>query len=921
MVIDTGCLPFERCQIRSPAPHLHTMTTLKPNLLTLLATLIPIVSPLLARGETAVEAWARRYSNVTQSDDQASKVVTDNAANVIVAGYTDYGVTGRDILIIKFSSAGVGLWTNRYDGPGHSTDQPYSVAVAGNDDVVVAGESYGIGSVDYVTIKYSSAGVPLWTNRYNGPGNGDDYPSAVAVDAGGNAIVTGYSAGIGTSEDYATIKYSSAGVPVWTNRYNGPGNNDDLAYAGSVDANGNVFVTGFSTGIGTSGDYTTIAYSSAGVPSWTNRYNGPGNGDDYANAIALDGTNVYVTGYSIGAGLNGDYTTIAYSTSGVPLWTNRYDGPASGYDEAFAVTVAGGTNVIVTGVSTGVGTSGDYATIAYSNAGAPLWTNRYNGLNNGSDYAYAVVVGGGNVYVSGYSRGTGFHDDYATVAYSSAGVALWTNRYDGPGNGDDQARAAAADASGNVYVTGGSFFGVSRDWATIGYSSAGTVMWLARYDGLANDQDQPQAVAVGSDGSVYVTGTSVGSGVYNYDYATIAYSSAGVALWTNRYNGPANGTDAAAAVAVDGTNVYVTGSSFTSLGSDSATIAYSRTGETLWIRIYGFDGAPNGNHDAIAVAIAGGTNVIVTGSSSGIDTAADYATIAYSSAGVPLWTNRYDGPANAYDQASALATDSSGKVYVTGHSPGSVSGDDYATIAYSSAGVPLWTNRYNGPGNGDDQANAVAVGTGGNVYVTGYSFGNGSADDYATIAYSSAGVPLWTNRYNGPANNYDAAQAVVVDGSGRVYVTGSSDGSSGGADFTTIAYSSAGLPLWTNRYNGPFNGPDQPLTSRSLAVAGDGSVVVVGSSAGGYVGLNDYATVKYVPESQLVPQLAITLTNGNTAKVSWPFPSTGFNLQQNSNLNTTNWISPSETVSSNSSNKFILVSPLTGNRFYRLIYQ
>jgi len=410
------------------------------------------------------------------------------------------------------------------------------------------------------------------------------------------------------------------------------------------------------------------------------------------------------------------------------------------------------------------------------------------------------------------------------------------------------------------------------------------------------------------------------------------------------------------------------------LGSDSATIAYSRTGETLWIRIYGFDGAPNGNHDAIAVAIAGGTNVIVTGSSSGIDTAADYATIAYSSAGVPLWTNRYDGPANAYDQASALATDSSGKVYVTGHSPGSVSGDDYATIAYSSAGVPLWTNRYNGPGNGDDyatgiavdssgkvyvtghspgsvsgddyatiayssagvplwtnryngpgngddQANAVAVGTGGNVYVTGYSFGNGSADDYATIAYSSAGVPLWTNRYNGPANNYDAAQAVVVDGSGRVYVTGSSDGSSGGADFTTIAYSSAGLPLWTNRYNGPFNGPDQPLTSRSLAVAGDGSVVVVGSSAGGYVGLNDYATVKYVPESQLVPQLAITLTNGNTAKVSWPFPSTGFNLQQNSNLNTTNWISPSETVSSNSSNKFILVSPLTGNRFYRLIYQ
>ena len=45
----------------------------------------------------------------------------------------------------------------------------------------------------------------------------------MAVDGSNNVIVTGYSFGSASYDDYATIKYSSAGVPLWTNRYNGPG--------------------------------------------------------------------------------------------------------------------------------------------------------------------------------------------------------------------------------------------------------------------------------------------------------------------------------------------------------------------------------------------------------------------------------------------------------------------------------------------------------------------------------------------------------------------------------------------------------------------------------------------------------------------------------------------------------------------------
>ena len=276
-------------------------------------------------------------------------------------------------------------------------------------------------SEDYATIKYSSAGLPLWTNLYNGPGNDADAAFAVAVDSSNNVIVTGTSIGSGSSEDYATIKYSSAGVPLWTNRYNGPRNNRDVPYAMAVDGSNSVIVTGYSLSSEISADYATIKYSSAGVPLWTNRYNGPGSSGGVANAIAVDSSNsVIVTGYSLSAESLGpaDYATIKYSSAGLPLWTNLYNGPGNDADAAFAVAVDSNNNVIVTGTSIGSGSGNDYATIKYSSAGVPLWTNRYDGPGNSNDVATAMVVDhSGNVIVAGYSTGIGSGYDFATIKY------------------------------------------------------------------------------------------------------------------------------------------------------------------------------------------------------------------------------------------------------------------------------------------------------------------------------------------------------------------------------------------------------------------------------------------------------------------------------------------------------------------------
>lgn len=66
------------------------------------------------------------------------------------------------------------------------------------------------------------------------------------------------------------------------------------------------------------------------------------------------------------------------------------------------------------------------------------------------------------------------------------------------------------------------------------------------------------------------------------------------------------------------------------------------------------------------------------------------------------------------------------------------------------------------------------------------------------------------------------------------------------------------------------------------------------------------------------PALTITLTTTNTALVSWPSPSTGWNLQQNTNLNSTNWETPPGSITDNGTNKFIVVHPSSDHRYYRL---
>jgi uncharacterized delta-60 repeat protein len=424
-------------------------------------------------------------------------------------------------------------WAALYNGPGNDSELASDLVVDNSGNVYVTGSSYGDGTYnDYATVKYDSNGTQLWVKRYNGPDNGDDGASDIAIDLSGNVYVTGYSYGDGTGTDYATIKYNANGDQLWVKRYNGISNSDDSASALAVDGTGNVYVTGSSVGGAAGTDYATVKYGADGNQLWAARYNGPGNSDEEAYDLAIDGAgNVYVTGISINEDTSADYVTVKYDTNGNRLWVATYNGTENSDDTVSALKVDSSGNVYVTGTSYGGTTNYDYATVKYGTGGNQIWAVRYNGPGNDDDGAQDLAVdNGGNVYVTGYSYDSNTNYDYATVKYDHNGNQLWTARYNGPGNSGDYAYALVVDNSGNVYVTGISFDdNTANDYATVKYDSDGKQLWVARYNGTGNGDDYVSSIFVDNNGNVYTTGQSITSST-NFDYATIKYTQQGYCI-------------------------------------------------------------------------------------------------------------------------------------------------------------------------------------------------------------------------------------------------------------------------------------------------------------------------------------------------------------------------------------------------------
>ncbi|MBN2536740.1 SBBP repeat-containing protein, partial [candidate division WOR-3 bacterium] len=369
-------------------------------------------------GETL---WVRRFDGAESGVDEARAVAAAPGRAVVTGGSADTSLFS-DILTVAYDGAGDTLWTATFAGPAGRNDQGLAAALDGAGNVYVTGyATFDTSGWDYATIKYDAGGNRQWVGRYTT--EFEDFASDIALDAAGNVYVTGSTGNpYLLTWDYATVKYDSAGVEQWTARYDGPGIEDDEPAGLVVDDAGNVYVTGGSLGVGTNMDFATVKYDAGGETLWVRRLEGPAGGADEATGVALAPSgNIVVTGFSEGDGTSTDFLTVSYSPAGTELWTARYDGPDHDFDEARAVAVDAAGNAYVTGVSWG--DRYDYLTVKYDSEGREQWVERYDGPDDGFDEPVGVALdGAAGVCVAGRSDGVGTGVDFATCRYLATGI-------------------------------------------------------------------------------------------------------------------------------------------------------------------------------------------------------------------------------------------------------------------------------------------------------------------------------------------------------------------------------------------------------------------------------------------------------------------------------------------------------------------
>ena len=389
---------------------------------------------------------------------------------------------------------------------GTATDERgFDVAVDASGNIYVTGQFFGttnlgganlvsLGSGEVFVAKYNSLGVHQWSQRFGGTSS--DGGTSVAVDAAGNVLVAGFFQGTanfggvdlvsGGSTEIFLARYNSSGTHVWSQRFGSTFADEPMSIA--VDSGSNILVTGYfggtvsfgGAGLVSAGGFDAFVakYNSSGTHLWSQRFGGTAS--DLGLGIAVDGTNVLVSGYfSLTANFGGanlvsagsaDVFIAKYNSSGTHQWSQRFGGIGS--DEGNKVAVDASGNVVATGIfastvnfggATLVSAGNDDIFLAkFNSAGVHQWSQRFGSTNIDTPEDVAVDPAG-NVLMSGSFSGpvsfggsaftsVGAATDMFMAKYNSAGVHKWSRR---AGNTSaDDATAIAVDASGNVLVTG-----------------------------------------------------------------------------------------------------------------------------------------------------------------------------------------------------------------------------------------------------------------------------------------------------------------------------------------------------------------------------------------------------------------------------------------------------------------------------------
>ena len=466
-----------------------------------------------------------------------------------------------------------------------------------------------------------------------------------------------------------------------------------------------------------------------------------------------------------------------------------------------------------------------------------------DGINDGLDPVGDTVNDGldtvGDTVNDGVGTITGGTGGGSSTTTDSTTNLTWTKQLGSSGH--EFGLGVTTDSSDNIYVTGLTYEDVvcpilllqgeeciytNRDIILIKYNSSGTKQWTKHYG------EDGKGVTTDSSGNIYVTSYTDSD---KSDIILIKYNSSGTKQWTKQL----------------GASSRTFGDSGFGVTPDSSGNIYL-SGHTWRSNLDGkIDNSPRYRSET------------------------DLFLIKYNSSGKRQWTKQLKTPAS--DRCGAVTTDSSGNIYMTGHTLGGLAGwtkpligqSDLFLIKFNSSGKRQWIKQLGTSDIGPDGRTVNTWGRGvttdssDNIYVSGLTWGgfggkkHEGKSDIILIKFNSSGTKKWIRQFGtsgldwGTDNCIQAGKGVTTDSSDNIYLTGRTPGgldgnkSSGGKDIFLVKYNSIGTKQWTKQLGTSDNDSGESVTTDS-----SGNIYVTGTTQGGLdgntnSGKDDIFLVKY----------------------------------------------------------------------------
>lgn len=412
------------------------------------------------------------------------------------------------------------------------------------------------------------------------------------------------------------------------------------------------------------------------------------------------------------------------------------------------------------------------------------------------------------------------------TAFSNDGVVIHHNA--GGGNGNDNGEAVAIDSQGRIVVAGYSTNANSATVMTVWrytptgaldttFNGTGYVTHAGGGGANVNDQAIASSVVIDASGRILVGGYSIAANVW------------GMAMWRFNANGTPDGTFGAAGsdgmvrfpspqsggtVATLAPNGHIRTSGFSWNGTDwdSSLWRYDANGAVDAGRAFiSTNYSAGGTNEDISVDVAHDPSgrVVMAGYRTNADGNHDMTVLRFADDnGGPLDDSFGTGGIFSHDNAAggngndvgrAIAFGSGGKIVIAGWSPGSIGGDDMAiwrlngngTLDTTFKGKGFVTHHAAAGGNGSDWGRAVVIDGKGRVVVSGQSANAGGDTDMAVWRYlangeldTAFGGKGWIIHAGGAGatNGGDGARGIAIDASGRLVVVGRSTNPNGDID-------------------------------------------------------------------------------------------------------------------------------------------